>query len=329
MKITIFFLFGCISIADAQSPGVRNGHAMVYNRDMHAMILFGGADEKKVCEDTWGYVRGNWKKLSENGPGFRTFPAMVMADHYILLFGGNQVLFGDEQHPAHYLDDTWIYRKGQWKKLNLSVHPSPRAEMAIGYDPVRRIILLFGGRQSGDQWILGDSWEFDGHQWIPVNKPGPCARSGAVMTYDPDLKQLVLFGGNPVIAKEPTYNGPMWSWDGGSWHQMPVNDSLVFNSCMVYDAADHFLLRYGGWNGRERLSDSWKFHDGAWEKLNPLPFPEARNHAIMAYDNDTGASILFGGHDGDYVFGDLWSFKSGKWSLLHAEKPRKRIDNGH
>ena len=329
MRMSIVFLIGFISVVRAQSPGVRNGHAMVYDQDQHAMILFGGANEKKVCKDTWSYAGGKWKKLAEDGPGYRTFPGMVMADHYILLFGGNRLMFGDDHHPAHYLDDTWIFREGSWKKLELAVHPGPRAEMAMGYDPVRRRILLFGGRQSGTKWILGDSWEFDGTKWIPINKPGPCARSGAVMAYDPELKQLVMFGGNPVIAKESDYNGPMWSWDGKLWHRIPVMDSLVFNSCMVYDIADHFLLRFGGWNGSERLSDSWTFQDGLWKKLNSFKSPAARNHAIMAYDNDTGACILFGGHNGEYVFGDLWSFKRGKWDILHIEKPLKRVDNGH
>jgi hypothetical protein len=329
MKITFLFIIAFISQVRAQTPGVRNGHAMVYDGDLHADILFGGADAAKVCSDTWSYTKGRWKKIPEQGPGPRTFPAMVMADHYILLFGGNRVLFGDEMHPAHYLDDTWLFRNGHWKKLDLAIHPGPRAEMAIGYDPVHKKVLLFGGRQAGDQWILSDTWEFDGNLWTQLYRPGPSARSGAVMNYDMGLKQLVLFGGNPVIAKDQNYNGPMWSWDGVDWHRMAVSDSLVFNSTMVFDAADNYLIRFGGWNGKERLNNTWIFQNGFWIKLEPATRPEARNHATMVFDNDQGACLLFGGHDGENVFGDLWSFKKGNWFLIHEEKPRKRKENGH
>ncbi len=98
-----------ISAYSAQIPGVRNGHTMVYYPAMHAIILFGGANESKVLGDTWSYAKGKWELRSEDGPSPRTFPAKVMADDYILLFGGNEVLFGNDKHPVHYLDDTWIY----------------------------------------------------------------------------------------------------------------------------------------------------------------------------------------------------------------------------
>ncbi len=104
---TIIFISAC----SAQIPGVRNGHNMVYDPKMHAIILFGGANGSKVLGDTWSYANGKWAKLSEDGPSPRTFPAMVMADDYILVFGGSEVLFGNDQHPVRYLDDTWIYLK--------------------------------------------------------------------------------------------------------------------------------------------------------------------------------------------------------------------------
>jgi Galactose oxidase, central domain len=321
----IFFL----TSSPAQTPVVRNGHAMVYDNVMRAIILFGGADDAMVYGDTWSYTNGKWEKLKIEGPSPRTFPAMVMADDYILLFGGNEVLFGDEQHPVHYLDDTWLFRDGQWKKIVVPIHPGPRAEAAVGYDPVSKMVLLFGGRLSGEKWIADDSWAFDGAKWTPISQPGPSARSGAVLCYDQDLRKLILFGGNPVIAKEKTYNGPMWSWDGKTWQRMDSADSLVFNCCMVYDAAEHYLIRYGGWNGRERMSDTWIYGNKKWVKLSLTKSPPARNHAVMVYDPDHCSCVLYGGHDGENVFGDLWSFKNGSWNLLNTVAPRKRVENGH
>ena len=331
IKAIIFILVLQMTIAEcfSQSPGVRNGHNMVYYPPSKSIILFGGADEAKVYGDTWDFSNGKWKKINDNGPLPRTFPCMASADNYILLFGGNAVLFGNDKNPVHYLDDTWKFQDGNWKKIELNVHPDARAEAAMAYDPVRKKILLFGGRMAGEKWVAGDTWEFDGNKWQQIKKSGPTPRSGAVMVYNTRRKQIILFGGNPVISKEKDYNGPMWSWDGNDWKQMDVKDSLIFNSCMAYNTTENFILRFGGWNGKERVNDTWVFKDKEWEKLNVEKSPAARNHSIMVYNPESNSFFLFGGHDGDNVFGDMWTFKNGKWELLFMEGPKRRVENGH
>lgn len=64
----------------SQSPGVRNGHNMVYYSPTKSIILFGGADEAKVYGDTWSFSDGKWEKITDEGPSPRTFPCMVAAD---------------------------------------------------------------------------------------------------------------------------------------------------------------------------------------------------------------------------------------------------------
>lgn len=329
-KLFLHFIYIAIFIeGHTQTPGVRNGHAMVYDTPNKEIVLFGGADEKKVYGDTWSYANGHWKKLAENGPSPRTFPCMVMANNYILLFGGNAVLFGNENNPVHYLDDTWKFENGKWSKLSFTVHPDARAEAAITYDPLRKKVILFGGRRAGDQWIDGDTWEFDGSKWQLADTIGPAPRSGAAMVYDSRLKEAILFGGNPVIAKEKNYNGPMWSWNGNQWSQIDSHEPLIFNSCMAYNSVEHYILRYGGWNGKSRVNDTWIYTNNKWSKLDCKRSPEARNHAILIYDPDSNFFFLYGGHDGENVFGDLWKFKNGEWKLVYATKPLKRLENGH
>lgn len=300
---------------------------MVYYTPSKSIILFGGADEKKVYGDTWNFHNGEWKKVSEEGPSPRTFPCMIMADNYILLFGGNAVLFGSEKNPVHYLDDTWKYQYGKWEKINVRVHPDARAEAAMSYDPVNKEVVLFGGRMTNK--FAGDTWKFDGDKWTQIKQGGPTPRSGAAMTYDPQMKQVVLFGGNPVIAKDKEYNGPMWSWDGNDWHRMDTNVPLIFNTCMAYNTKENYMLRFGGWTGKERINETAIYKDSTWKKLNLEDAPAARNHSIMIYDPGKNAFFLFGGHDGENVFGDMWSFKNGKWMLIYSEGPLKRLENGH
>jgi len=292
-------------------------------------MLFGGATEAKVCGDTWCFANNIWTKIAGDGPPPRTFPAMVMADNYVLLFGGNAVLFGSDKNPVRHLDDTWKFENGHWGKVDAGIHPPARAEAAMAYDPLRKKVVLFGGRLVGEKWVTGDTWEFDGNNWSHIEKPGPTARSGAIMTYDTALKKIVLFGGNPVIAKEKNYNGPMWLWDGDEWSRMPVKTALIFNTCMAYNTAENFILRFGGWTGKKRINSTYIFSNNKWKKLHLKPVPAARNHAIMVYNPGTNSFLMYGGHDGDNVFGDMWEFKNGKWQLLFAEGPLRRLDNGH
>jgi hypothetical protein len=302
---------------------------MVYHPPSKSILLFGGADEAKVYGDTWRWSAGKWGKIPVDGPSPRTFPALVMTDTYILLFGGNAVLFGSDQNPVHHLADTWKFQDGHWSEVAAAIHPDARAEAAIGYDPIRKKVVLFGGRQAGEQWVAGDTWEFDGNHWQRLDVPGPTARSGAVMTYDEKRKQVVLFGGNPVIAKEKGYNGAMWSWDGHRWHAMNAAVPLIFNACMAYNRAEDSILRFGGWDGQQRVNDTWLYQHNIWQKLPLKVAPAARNHSSMVYDSENKAFFLYGGHNGEQVFGDLWCFKDQKWTLLLGEPPRKHVENGH
>ncbi len=52
-------------------------------------------------------------------------------------------------------DHTWTYANGQCVRLQAGYAPSPRADAAMAYDPVRDRIVMFGGEGNGD------TWEFD------------------------------------------------------------------------------------------------------------------------------------------------------------------------
>lgn len=197
-SLAIIFLLLVAVHTYAQSPGVRNAYAMVYDQKAKALILFGGADEKEVLADTWMYKHAKWQKLDISGPPARTFPSMVYADGYILLFGGNSVLFGKENQIPSLYNDTWIFKNLRWQKVESRLSPDPRSEASIAYDPIRKKVVLFGGYRFSENGTglerFGDTWEFDGLQWKKCASIGPLPRSGAVMIYDPASKKVLLLG---------------------------------------------------------------------------------------------------------------------------------------
>lgn len=309
----------------ADSLTVRNAHAMAYDSDRATVMLFGGANERRVFGDLWEWNGIEWRKLAATGPAPRTFPSIAYDRdrRRIVLFGGNRVLFGSENDNDTFLDDMWEWDGGRWNEIKTTT-PSARAEACMVYDSHRRRIVLFGGyrRADGKNFRLGDTWEWDGIAWKQVSASGPSPRNGAAMTYDPIRRRVILFGGNGP-------SGETWEWDGKSWSEVkPVVTEGRFNSAMAYDAAHQKIVRFGGWNGEARVGETWTFDGTAWQKID-VAGPEARNHATLVYDSKRKRLVLFGGHDGENVFGDTWEWDGSKWSRAAYCPPRERVNNGH
>lgn len=306
---------------------VRNGHAMAYHPGQGAVVLFGGADERRVLADLWAWDGREWRCLSNGGPPPRTFPALAYdgAGERLILFGGNRVLFGAEADTTGtFLDDMWAWADGEWRRLEGTMPPA-RAEAGIAYDSARQRVVLFGGYRidNGETMRLGDTWEWDGTAWERRSTGGPSPRNGAVMAYDTHRGRVVLFGGSGGPSDQT------WEWDGTAWERIDAAQTPGrFNSAMAYDTSRRTMLRFGGWNGERRVNGTWSYDAPAWRRLEATG-PAARNHTMLVYDPGRETMVLFGGHDGPRVFGDTWEWDGRTWTQRGGQAPRLRIENGH
>jgi hypothetical protein len=87
---------------------------------------------------------------------------------------------------------------------------------------------------------------------------------------------------------------------------------------LVYDAATHSTVLFGGDNGGEvpriRYDDTWIWRNG-WTQLSPATSPSARGGAGMAYDPTTGTVVLFGGNDiNGNALDDTWTWDGITWT---------------
>ena len=313
--------------------GVRNAHAMVYDSGRRRVVLFGGADDSKVCSDTWEWDGERWALVSLVGPEPRTFPAMAYDGlrRKVVLFGGNQVLFGRSREKNKFLNDTWEWDGRRWTQIEVA-GPSPRAEAAIAFDSKRGHVVLFGGHNLTGEGRnrLGDTWEWDGRKWTQINVTGPSPRNGAAQIYDSVRGRILLFGG----ATQEGVSGETWEWDGEHW----IENRLArtegrFNCVMAFDSGLRKVIRFGGRYAGKPVGDTWEYDGKIWRQV-PSPGPTARNHTAMAYDSNRRRIVLFGGHDFGMhdvtnVFGDTWEFDRNAWVPLDAGEIRKRVDNGH
>jgi len=307
--------------------GVRNGHATTYDADRGRVILYGGADASSVTENTWEWDgdRRRWQRLSTDGPGPRTFPAFAFHEraHHAVLFGGNRVLFGKPDDTGTFLNDTWIWQRGRWSRIDVP-GPPPRAEAAVTYDRRRERVLLFGGyyRAASGTVRLGDTWEWDGQRWIQMAADGPSPRNGAALAYDARRERVVLFGGSGASPET-------WEWDGARWTRRDAGEVAGrFNPAMTFDRSRGLVVRFGGWTGKVRVDETWTLGSGHWSRLD-VPGPPARNHTSFTYDSRRRRGVLYGGHDGENVFGDSWEWDGERWHLMASMPPERRVDNGH
>jgi hypothetical protein len=84
----------------------------------------------------------------------------------------------------------------------------------------------------------------------------------------------------------------------------------------VYDAADGYVLMYGGTNNTPYPSDaSWTYLNGAWAVTGLYTSPPTLSEGGMAYDSADGYVVLFGVNGNDGVM-ETWTFLAGTWTNL-------------
>jgi hypothetical protein len=127
----------------------------------HRLVVFGGWNEHDgllgdvvaLAGDAWRPVR----LAAGEAPAPRHAAGMVVDGR------GRAVLFGGEG-AGGLLDDTWLLEADadgtRWTRLDPAVRPGPRAWHAMGYDPARRAVVVFGGSAPGGARDA-EVWELD------------------------------------------------------------------------------------------------------------------------------------------------------------------------
>lgn len=181
------------------------------------ILVYGDANNKDQLNDDlptafelWEYKNTGWKKLSTGGPditGSRMLAFDVERKRLVVpVFEENEMT-------------VWEWTSKEWTKIILSKEaPVYRSKFAIGYDPVAKVTLLFGGL-SGDRVQLRDFWKWDGKKWTKIETTnGPLARNSAHFVTAKD--QVLLFGGSvPKNGPEKgiELSNELWIWKNGGW----------------------------------------------------------------------------------------------------------------
>lgn len=211
---------------------------------------------------------------------------------------------------------TWEFDGRGWIQRRTVVAPDPRHESAMAYDPVRRRILLFGGRrQVVNGAALRDTWEWNGFAWVNrTSSGGPAARWGHILVWDAQRKRAVLHGGTDGT----TTFADTWVWNGASWSLLSgAGGPARAHHAAAYSPSYMLTVAFGGVDGRGNvLGETWRFDGAIWRRhqLSVKPSPRF-DHGIVA-DPRRNRLVLIGGAGsvGGDSLGDVWEW-DGNWLL--------------
>lgn len=194
---------------------------------------------------------------------------------------------------------------GTWTQRGPATSPPARYQAATAYDPVHRVLVLFGGFTSPDGFApSGDTWTWNGTTWTDVTPAAsPPVRGAAAMAWDGH--ELVLFGG---AGGTRTLLNDTWTWDGRSWTQRhpAAPPAPRIAAAMAWDG--HEAVLFGGSTGTAPLRDTWTWNGTDWTKRTPTHAPP-RKSAVAAYDPPSDSALLVSG-------ATAWRYRAGDWTPL-------------
>jgi cysteine-rich repeat protein len=248
-----------LNTTPATTPPGRQFAAMAYDSLREQMVMFGGRDAVGNLSGTWAYDGSQWTQLPTVGePSARRYVSMAydsLRDRMVM-FGG---------YDTATLAETWEFDGNQWIETTPAISPPMRYAYALSYDSARGVVIMFGGGYywNGSYYRRGDTWEYNGTQWVETTPAvSPAGRSACHSAYDTARNLTVMLGGSDGAGG--LYAGT-WEYDGSttaSW----VDVSPTFGPAarvhprLVYDTRRRRVLFYGGNDGVAAFDDTWIFN---------------------------------------------------------------------
>jgi hypothetical protein len=273
------------------SPGARTNAAAGFYPGTGKLVMFGGDGPGAVIlDDTWTWDGNTWEKVATaTTPNRRTAARMALHES-----SGRLVMFGGWA-GVQYLDDMWEWTGSDWKQLipyngSMSgLSPSHRSGHAMAYDPARDVVVVHDGNGAPS-----DTWTWNAVRWTKIDTRTTLpSRDEATLAPTGD-GSMVLFGG---MDDSLAYHDDTFLFDGADWSQAypPVRPAARREHRMVWDAARHESVMFGGTYAFEDFNDTWVWGTDAHANTNA--FPSASLSLI--HSEGASATLSLGASDAD------------------------------
>ena len=230
--------------------------------------------------------------------------------------GTGLIYFANGNSNAGQLMDTYSFNPvtGAWAKLTVTL-PGNTA-ISMGYDPVTKKLILFGG--DNDSTTSNSTYALDptvaSPAWTKLSPATvPPARTGHCCFNDPITGELMIYGGN-VLGQAAALDD-CWKWTGTNW----VEVSSAFTGtgrtgAFAGTLTNGIAVIFGG-NGSGLFSDTHVWNGTTCTKANPATSPPARRFGGGAPTND-GRFLIYGGCNADFSVNesDCWIWDGTNWT---------------
>jgi hypothetical protein len=215
---------------------------------------------------------GTWNQQpagTARGPDARSRHAMATD-----LGTGKVYLFGGENAAATLINDLWAWDGTAWSQCKTTgASPAPRADAGMAYDPTRKSLIVFGGRDAplGAAPSLSDTWEWNIAQatWTELKVVGaPPGRLGAAMVTDVKRNRIIMASGADYGRQSPqnVELTDVWEWNGTTLTWTNVSPPVGWGGPQIpigaWDTARSKLVAMEGESGPEYYE--WDPSSHAW-----------------------------------------------------------------
>jgi hypothetical protein len=162
----------------------------------------------------------------------------------------------------------------------------------------------------------------------------PPARCCAAIGFDPETRQVVMFGGLGITGSR----GDTWIWNGSYWLRPRLSVAPVTreDASMIFDPELHALVLVGGSSNatgpevQPDLNATWIWTGTRWGRRQTAHIPAANEAPMawlsgpLAYDAVTGRVVMVttqGGIHFEACSTQTWTFDGIDWRLEHPATP--------
>jgi Galactose oxidase, central domain/MBG domain len=277
-----------------------------------------------------------WVLANASPPAFSLYDfemAYDAADGYVVVLGSVASTYGS-LGPTR----MWSYAGRLWAPLAPAVMPENCPGSTLAYDSTDGYVVYFGGPPpySGTCASAGQTWTYVHGAWtqqFPATSPPELY--GASLSDDPADGYLVLFGGsnNSCGTQYPIggYCNETWTYSAGAWTRLTpaLAPSHRAEAGMAYDAADGYLVLFGGTNVSGPQNDTWSFAGGTWTRLRPAVSPPAPTPDAFSYDSTDGRIVYTSAENYSGPTPEItWTYAGGNWSPVTSSAPPQRLGAG-
>lgn len=198
-----------LALSPDTDPPARALHGMAYDTTADRIVMFGG--DLTEPDALWQWDGDDWflRRLTSPAPRLGGgILAALSARETLLLFGGRT---NSSLSTPGVLGDTWEWTGQLWVPYD-GVAPAARAGHAMAYDPLRQVVVMFGGF-TGDALQAAsysdETWEYfgPGEPDFCPDEP-PSAAAGDDFNVVPGL--TVTLDGR--VSSDPENQPLIYSW---------------------------------------------------------------------------------------------------------------------